>query len=213
VRYSVDGVLYQGPDLDRNTAAAGIGYLKQAASLDANERRKPQSGTFKTLLDDQKHEMRIHTAGSASGESLRLLTDPKKRFEIKLDDLGFNEDQLRVVRGLVNDPGGIVLLSAPRQQGLTTLCYSIIRAHDAFRYHIHTVERAPEMDLEGITQNALPAMASPAEESKMVSWVASQQPDAIRLTSIEDAKSAIELVKFTGNERRVYVALRAQSTF
>ena len=56
---------------------------------------------------------------------------------------------------MVADGSGVVLLAAPKMQGLTSLCYAVIRAHDAFIQHIHTIERGKEQDLEGITQNEL----------------------------------------------------------
>ena len=73
----------------------------------------------------------------------------------------------------------------------------MLRAHDAFLYHVHTVERGPEFDLEGVTQNALAANASPAEEAKQVNWVVSQEPDVLLVTSVEDPKSAVDLAKFS----------------
>jgi general secretion pathway protein E len=140
-----------------------------------------------------------------------LVTNPKERQNFKLDALGLSEDQLASVRGLL-EGGGVVLLGAPRGQGLTSLCYAMLRAHDAFLYHVHTVERAPEYDLEGVTQNALPANASPADEAKQVNWVVSQEPDVLLVTSLEDPKSATDLAKFSAGERRVYVGMRAGNT-
>jgi type II secretory ATPase GspE/PulE/Tfp pilus assembly ATPase PilB-like protein len=91
--------------------------------------------------------------------------------------------------------------------------YGVMRAHDAFLTHIHTLERAPEEDLEGITQNPIPANATPEEEYKQLSWVTSQEPDLIVATLIESPKSAKELVQFASSGRRVYIGLRAGSTF
>jgi type II secretory ATPase GspE/PulE/Tfp pilus assembly ATPase PilB-like protein len=211
VSYMVDGVKYDGEAMDRNKAGAAVQYLKAMAGLDMNERRKPQTGTFKANLDGKKYSIQITSLGSAQGESIKLVTNPKERQNFKLDALGLSEDQLASVRGLL-EGGGVVLLGAPRGQGLTSLCYAMLRAHDAFLYHVHTVERAPEYDLEGVTQNALPANASPADEAKQVNWVVSQEPDVLLVTSLEDPKSATDLAKFSAGERRVYVGMRAGNT-
>ena len=114
---------------------------------------------------------------------------------------------------LITEPGGIVLVSAPKGQGLTSTLYGILRAHDAFLTHIHTVERAPEEDIEGITQNPIPANATPEEEFKQVSWVISQEPDMVVVTLVESPKTAQDLIKFASSGKRVYVGLRAASTF
>jgi type II secretory ATPase GspE/PulE/Tfp pilus assembly ATPase PilB-like protein len=211
ISYTVDGVKYDGEAMDRNKAGAAVQYLKEVAGLDMNERRKPQSGTFKAALDGKKSTIQVTSFGSAQGESMRLVTNPKDRQNFKLESLGFSEDQLASIKDLLGG-GGLVLLGAPRGQGLTSLCYAMLRAHDAFLYHVHTVERGPEFDLEGVTQNALAANASPAEEAKQVNWVVSQEPDVLLVTSVEDPKSAVDLSKFSAGERRVYVGMRAANT-
>jgi type II secretory ATPase GspE/PulE/Tfp pilus assembly ATPase PilB-like protein len=211
VGFVVDGVRYDGDAMDRNAAGAAVQFIKRVAGLDMNERRKPQTGKFRAAMDGTKFQIQVTSFGSTAGESIRLVTNPNDRMNFKLDALGFSEDQLEQFRKLItDDTGGVVLLAMPRSQGLTSLGYAVIRAHDAFLQHVHTVERAPDFDLEGITQNALAANASPAEESKQVSWVISQEPDVVMLTSIEDPKSAVDLSKYAGAEnRRAYVLLRA----
>jgi general secretion pathway protein E len=213
MQFMVDGVYYNGGSVDRASAASAITILKQAAKLDLNDKRKPQSGDLKVLLNGRRCDLRINTAGSASGEQMTLVTDPKKRHTFKLEELGLTESQLDLVKESIGSGKGISLVAAPTEQGLTTLLYTIIRAHDAFTTHIHTIERDAQQDLEGITQNLLPLNASPADEVKQVSWVVSQEPDAILVTHLTDPKSAAELIKFVGNDRRVYIGIRAGNTF
>jgi type II secretory ATPase GspE/PulE/Tfp pilus assembly ATPase PilB-like protein len=157
--------------------------------------------------------MEIQTAGSAAGEFLKILIDPKKRHAFRLEELGFSEDQLVKMQDLVKDPEGIVLVTAPKGQGLTSTMYGIMRAHDAFLTHIHTVERAPEEDIEGITQNPIAANATPDDEYKQVSWVCSQEPDMVVVTLVESPKSAQEIIRYADGGKRAYVGLRAGSTF
>jgi type II secretory ATPase GspE/PulE/Tfp pilus assembly ATPase PilB-like protein len=209
ISYLVDGMKYEGDAMDRNKGGAAVQYLKEISGLDMNERRKPQTGNFKAVIDGKKYAIQITSFGSAQGESVRLVTNPKERQNLKYDQLGLSAEQLEMVKELIADSGGLVLLAAPKAQGLTSLCYAMVRAHDAFLYHVHTIERAPELDLEGVTQNALPANASPADEAKQVSWVVSQEPDVLLVTSVEDPKSAQDLAKFAAGDRRVYVGLRA----
>src|SRR5437016_13868648 len=107
VKYVVDGVAYSGNQLDRAKAAAAIEYLKSMSGLDLNEKRKPQTGTMKVTLDGQKRDLQILTAGSTAGEQLRATVDPKKRHQHRLDDLGLSEDQLEVVRTVIQDGSGV----------------------------------------------------------------------------------------------------------
>jgi type II secretory ATPase GspE/PulE/Tfp pilus assembly ATPase PilB-like protein len=213
VQFIVDGVAYSAPTLDQAGAVAGISYMKKAAGLDVENRRKPQTGTVKAVVDNKKYEIEVQTAGTTAGESMRLTVNPKKKHDIKIDSLGLLPDQAAVIGEVMAEMKGIVLVTAPRGQGLTTMLYGIIRAHDAFTYHIQTVEHAPKEDLEGITQNRIALNATPAEEAKQVEWVCSQQPDIVMVDEIASPQSARELVRFASEGKRVYLGMRANNTF
>ncbi len=141
VQLTVDGVGYAAPAIDSAVSQAAITYLKMAAGLDVNDRRKPQTGTFKAKLDNKRHELELTTMGSTSGESMRLILDPKKRFERGLAELDLHPAQLDIVKQMITEPGGLVLIATPKGQGLTSLLYAVLRAHDAFLTHIQTLER------------------------------------------------------------------------
>jgi len=213
IKYVVDGVSYAGRSLDQAAGTAAIGYLKGIAGMDVEDRRKPQSGTIKMTVGGTKRELKIQTAGSTAGEYMRMLVDVKTRHQYALDTLGFSESQLAKIKEGIKSNSGVVLLSTPKGMGLTSLTYGMLRGHDAFLQHIQTIERDPEEDIEGVTQNKLAANAPPGEESKSVDWVISQEPDAILINKIEDPRSALELIKFAKRGKRVYVAMRASSTF
>lgn len=213
VRYVVDGMPYNGTPLDRTAAAAAVTFVKRIASLDVNDRRKPQTGSIKAQVDGQKKELQVTTAGSKAGESMRILVEPKSRYDIRVEQAGFSEDQLQVVDNLVRTPGGLVLLSAPKGMGLTTLLYAMIRRHDAFLTNIATVEPEKLMDLEGITQNILPPGAGPADELKMMDWVVSGEPDVLMVPSFQNPQSTRAILLQAANGKRAYVGIRASSTF
>jgi len=212
VQVTVDGVTYAGTSMDRNLAQAAIGYLKYVGKLDLNEKRRPQTGTVKVVIDARKIELEVATAGTTAGEFLRVQVDPKKRHDRRLPDLGLFPEQLQLVQDMIKDPAGIVLVAVPKGQGLTTVLYAILRAHDAFLTHIQTLERNQEADLEGITQTKVAAAATPEEENKQVEWMVSQQPDTVLLDQLTGPGTARELTRFAAEGKRVYVGMRAGSS-
>jgi general secretion pathway protein E len=213
VNYWVDGVMYSGGTVERAESKATIQYAKAAAGLDVEDRRKPQTGNMKVGLGGQTMVLRVRSAGSATGESMNIMVNPKARHAIKLDDLGFSDRQLAKVKESIAENSGVVLVGAPKEQGLTSMLYALLRAHDVFLQHVHTIERDPEDDLEGITQNKLPKMASRADESKLAAWVLDQEPDVVMISEIHDPATAKLLAKWAAAGKRVYVGLRAGSTF
>ncbi|HEX8342916.1 MAG TPA: ATPase, T2SS/T4P/T4SS family [Tepidisphaeraceae bacterium] len=213
-RYVVDGVTLEGKSIPKDQATAAVEYVKDLAGLDVADRRKPQKGKFKIGGDKAKHDVDAYTAGSTAGELLRLTIDFKKQFDFNVDNLGFLPDQLdSVTKAITGDPSGVVLLTAPDQQGQTNLAYALLRRHDAFLSHIQTLEREPQIELESISQNSLANNAPAADESKQIEWMISQQPDVVFLDRCDDPRSAIDLAKYAAEGKRAYIAMRQANTF
>ena len=213
VRYTVDGVTMEGRSVPKESATAAIELMKQLAGLDPADKRKPQTGKMKINTETTRHEAEVYTAGSTSGEMMRITLDFKKLYDFRVDDLGLLSDQHKTVMATVAEPGGVVLLTAPDTQGQTNLAYAMLKQHDAFLSNIQTLERDPPIELEGITQNKLAANAGTGEETKQIDWMISQQPDVIFIDRIDDPRTAIDLAKYCMDGHRGYVAMRAASTF
>ncbi len=210
--YTIDGFRYRGYTAPRDVGSNVIGFFKQMAGMDVNDKRKPQSGAMKVVCAGKRLDLRINTRGSTAGETMTIDVNPKTRHEFKLDDLGLFPEQLDLLKETVAGTAGIVLVTAPNTAGLSSMMYALLRGHDAFLTHIHTIERDAVADLEGITQNKLDPAAPAAEESKLVSWVIDQEPDTIAISSIVDPKSAQQLIKFAKKGKRVYVGMRMGNT-
>ncbi len=213
VKYVVDGVSYNGASVSKGIGTSVIEYLKAAAGLDLAELRKPQKGTIKLNINGKRREMLFETKGSTAGEYARFTADAKKRHEFTPETIGFTPEQLEKIRAIIKAGGGVTLLCAPKGQGLTALSYAMLRAHDAFLENLVTIERDPEQDIEGVTQNKLERGATPEEEAKMASWIISQQPNVVLMSKPQSPAAAVELIKSSKDGRRIYFSLVAGSTF
>ena len=213
VKYTVDGVTYDGASVAKGSAAEALVYLKASAGLDVAEVRKPQKGSIKLNINGKRKEMRLETRGSTAGESARFLADAKGRHSFTPEKLGMLPDQIDTIKMVNELGGGITILSAPKGQGLTSLSYGMLKAHDSFLQFIQTVERDAEQDLEGITQNKLERGATAEEELKMVNWILSQQPNVLLVSRPESPETARALIDAATGDRRIYVSLNANSAF
>lgn len=209
VKYVVDGFTYSGPALEGEAGPGAVALIKGYAGMDPQERRKPQVGSFKVAMAGIKKELKAQSAGTREGEFLRLLVNAGKRHSFQLADLGMPSRQAEAIKETIGVKKGLALVAAPRAAGLTSMLYAILRAHDAFLTHIHTVERDPDQDLEGITQNKLAAAATAEDERKQVDWVISQEPDVLLLNKIESPGTAADMIQFAAKGHKGYVALRA----
>ena len=151
VRMLVDGVASER-ERPRPEGEAILLYLKTIAGLNLEDRRKPQMGKMFAQMGENRHELQIRTDGSTAGEKLQLrLLGAERNFKIK--DIGFTEAQVKQFREIMDAPNGVVILSAPPGNGLTTTIYSVARSHDAFLQNIQLVEFERELEIDNITQH------------------------------------------------------------
>ncbi len=208
-KFFVDGVGYRAEAMTRTAAAAVVGLVKQLAGLDQNEKRKPQTGSMKVVVGGKRKELRVETSGSAAGEELSITVDPKSQHLRRLEELGFDVDQLTQVKGMIAENGGMVLVATPKGQGMDSILYAMLREHDAFLSQIHTIEADTDTELEGVVQHRLSAGTNGAEAAKMVQLLTHQQADVVMASNVDSAALAAALVGFAETGKRVYVGVRA----
>ncbi len=209
VAFLVDGVPTADSTLPAADAVKVIDYWKSAAKLDVNDRRRKQSGMLKIVHGEYKHKVRLTTAGGQSGMILTLTIDPDLAVRRKFGAMGFLEPQAEVVRKIVEDAQGIVLLAAPPDSGGTTLLYGMVKMHDAYTQNVQTIEVDLQDQLEGVRQNLFDAAKEGAEHSTLVRSILRRDPDVVGIAELPDTATAMEMCKADHERSRQYVLVRA----
>jgi general secretion pathway protein E len=211
VMYSIDGVPVKQPPRTKEEMEYFIHYIKQVADLDINERRKPQTGTFKVAKGLENAEWEITTAGSTAGEQVKLI-----RLEahdlMKLDELGFTGDQLLSLTPIRDMDNGLFIISGPKKSGVTSTLYAMLRNHDPFMNSINTLERHPAAELNNVTQNIFTlGDTGTTSYAKKLQSILRTGPDVIGIADCEDARSA-QLACIAAKDRKtVYVTLESSN--
>ena len=152
IAYRIDGIIVAQEPRSREETGYFIRYLKMLADLDIDERRKPQTGTFKLVKDGNTIEWEATTAGSTAGEQVVL--HKLEEYNItKIGDIGLNDDQVEQLSGLKEIQSGLIIVSGPKKSGVTSSFYAFIRNHDPFMNNINTLEKQPAGELANVTQN------------------------------------------------------------
>src|SRR3954468_20735976 len=75
IRYRIDGVLFESMNPPANMHAAVVSRLKIMANLDIAERRLPQDGRIRAVVNGRKIDLRMSTLPTANGEKcvMRIL--------------------------------------------------------------------------------------------------------------------------------------------
>jgi len=211
VSYFVDGTAIKQPSLSKEQMGYFITFVKELAALDPKERRKPQKGRFQIRRGKDDMPWEVTTAGSTAGEQVRLKHIEQETIS-KLDEIGLMPEQLEQFSQLRDVKQGVVIISGPRQSGVTTTLYSLLRNHDAFINSVNTLERQPSGDLQNITQNvyALSDTGTTTFGAKLQA-VMRMGPDIVGVADCEDAETARVVCAAAKDGKLVYVTLNADS--
>jgi len=195
VKYRIDGVLQSAMrPIDKRFHSTIISRVKVMAELDIAEKRVPQDGRFKLRLGGKTIDFRVSVMPSAHGEDavIRILDKESisEQFtELRLDILGFPEDELRRFRKYIREPYGMVLVTGPTGSGKTTTLYAALSEIKTIEDKIITIEDPVEYQLRGITQ-------IPINEKKGLTFarglrsILRHDPDKIMVGEIRDNETA-----------------------
>lgn len=216
IAFRVDGVDRPREAIGAEIAAQVFRQLKLIAGMDVEEHRRPQKGHFKASIGagefEKKIDLQVKASGSTTGQRmiLRLITDEAK---FRLPALGLTKNQLAAVEQLVAEHKGMVICSAPKGNGLTSTFYAILRSHDAFLQHIHTLEMSKDMDLENVTQHQFDGQASGVTFGKKFKSVLRAEPDVCMVCDMPDAETAAAAATAVRQGKKIYLGMAAGDTF
>src|SRR5881392_1298597 len=195
VKYRIDGVLQPAMrPIAKQFHSSIISRIKVMAELDIAEKRVPQDGRFKLRMPGKTIDFRVSIMPSVHGEDavIRILDKESisEQFtELRLDILGFPEDELKRFRKYIAEPYGMVLVTGPTGSGKTTTLYAALSEIKTVEDKIVTIEDPVEYQLRGITQ-------IPINEKKGLTFarglrsILRHDPDKIMVGEIRDNETA-----------------------
>ena len=189
VRYRVDGVLYEMMPPPRHLALAITSRIKVMSLLDIAETRMPQDGRIELNMSGNPVDLRISTLPCLHGESVVMRVLDRSVVSLDLHRLGLREDDLKVVKGLVDKPHGIILSTGPTGSGKTTTLYSLLNYANDIGLKIITTEDPVEYNLEGIMQVQIRDEID-VTFAKCLRSILRQDPDKILVGEIRDLETA-----------------------
>ncbi len=208
VRFVVDGVIQQRPAADRAEAESVIDYVKAIAGMDAQEKRRPQTGRISLEVGAVTVDAAATTAGTTHGQRMQLRI-VQEAARTNLDDLGMPEDLRRRVEQLNSARGGLIIVSGLRRNGVTSTLYSLLRQHDAFMLQLATLESRVTVELENITQNAY---RDQVDLTGRLASVLRRDPDVVMVDRCDTAQTAKQIYE-AAVEKNLLLGMTADSTF
>lgn len=187
--FRIDGVLYSAESPAEYSQEKILSRIKVLSQMDITEHRLPQEGQFEFNYKDRAYNIRVSALPTFYGEAIVLRILNRESVLIKLEELGFNHDQLGLVNKLIFTPSGIVLIIGPSGSGKTTLLYSILCALNSPSNNIITIEDPIEFQMPDIRQVQINESVG-LSFAKAIRSALRQDPNIIMLGEIRDPETA-----------------------
>jgi len=201
----VDGAWHGLPVESREVGDSILTGLKCLAGLNPADRKSKQLGRVDIAVRDKKLTLEITTQGIPTGERVQLKFIENRKQDLSLAELGmWPEMKEKFVAQTARN--GLVLISAPPRNGLTTTWRAALGAVDRITRDWVAIadERDNETDVENIVMHRFNSQAGESAMTLMKKVLLSQ-PDALVLPDSSDRPTLDKLIGEAASQDRTVV--------
>lgn len=189
VRFRIDGALQTSLQLPLKVQQSVVARVKILASLRLDEKRKPQDGRFSATIDGRNIDFRVSVLPTNYGEKVVMRILDTSKGVRTLEDAGISAYNLELIKQVVKEPYGIVLISGPTGSGKSTTLYSMLKEVDKETKNVLSLEDPVEYDIDGVSQSQMRPEIGYTFAAGLRSALR-QDPDIIMVGEIRDKETA-----------------------
>ncbi|HWC57807.1 MAG TPA: GspE/PulE family protein [Candidatus Paceibacterota bacterium] len=189
VRYRLDGILHTTLVLPLNTFDGIVARIKILSRLRLDEKRKPQDGSFFTMIEGRKIEFRVSTFPAYFGEKIVMRILDSEHGVRTIDQLDLTDDHKHTIEAVLKRPYGLVLISGPTGSGKTTTLYAMLNGVDREGSNVVSLEDPVEYQIPGVTQSQVMPEIGYTFATGLRS-ILRQDPNIIMVGEIRDKETA-----------------------
>ena len=155
VRYRLDGMLQEQEQYKQflhDNYGAVVTRFKIMGKLDIAERRLPQDGAINFKIENKVVDLRLSILPTANNERIVMRILNKDAGDITLEQLNFEDQDLKSLRKAIHSTQGLILVTGPTGSGKSTTLYSILKEVSKPHLNILTAEDPVEYELDGVGQ-------------------------------------------------------------
>lgn len=206
VRFRVDGRLQEIGSPPKRLQPSILSRAKLMAGISIAEKRLPQDGRIRIVVEGKDLDLRVSTVPTVFGESIVMRILDKEGLRIGLPELGFLSDDEAVFKRLITLPDGIFLVTGPTGSGKSTTLYSALHHINKPDRKIITVEDPVEYQLAGVNQVQVRREVGMTFASALRAMLR-QAPNTIMVGEIRDLETAEIAVNASLTGHMVYSTL------
>jgi type II secretory ATPase GspE/PulE/Tfp pilus assembly ATPase PilB-like protein len=189
-----------------------VNLLKRIAGLDQAETRRSQVSEFTVQSAGDRHDINLTITGSSKGQIVRLDIDQAASLLMSIDAIGLLPQQAAALAELIepHNRHGIVLVTSPLGQGLTTTGLSLISQHDAYTSNLKVLETRTIKRLEGVDHVQWDPTNPDLDFATNLQSILRRDPDVV-LSEIPNADTAQTAARAGRDGALQYLTMNADS--
>jgi type II secretory ATPase GspE/PulE/Tfp pilus assembly ATPase PilB-like protein len=211
IRFRIDGILRLHLTLHRSQWSALNVRLKIMAGMNIAEARLPQDGRFTLKIGGRLIDFRMATHPILYGENIVIRILDKLHSLRALEELGFDAQQVAILKRLARQPEGIVILTGPTGSGKTTTLYSLLNYIRTRDLNIMTLEEPVEYEIKGIQQTEIKDIGG-VSFAEGIRSILRQDPDIIFVGEVRDSETAQMAIRAAMTGHLVLTTLHANDS-
>lgn len=187
------------------------GHLRVLAGADAGESIRPCEGRGVLSLPSGRNvDLRLSSLPTLFGQDVAIrLFDPIYGARA-IEKLGYDDVELQLLRDLLAQPSGLILVAGPVSSGKTSTLYAAVDALNDGSRKIHTLEDPIEHSIPGVMQSQVNLRAG-LDFAELLSAVLRHSPDVIMIGEIRDMRTAATAVRAGASGQLVLATIHAKS--
>ncbi len=211
IRYQIDGNWEQLPPIDRETGDAMLYAMKQLCLMNPADRRGAQTGACGLKIGKEKFNLIVQSQGVATGERVLCKIESVKIPFDRLADLGMRDKMVENFKEKLDAEGNIILVTAPKGEGLTTSWMVSVNAADRLVRDFQSFEDQtnPDAEIINISQNFYGGDTGMTEVT-LVNKQILREPDVLMFPELPEPESLkICLKQVMTAEKQIYTRMVA----
>lgn len=206
LRYRIDGQMVQVRTFHRDYWSAMVVRIKIMSGMNIAESRNPQDGRISYNVLGRDVDFRVATQPTVHGENIVMRLLDKAKSLVPLEELGFTEHNITILKKLIRRPEGIIIVTGPTGSGKTTTLYSVLSYINGIDTNIMTLEDPVEYQLPLIRQSNV-REGTGIDFSNGIRSMMRQDPDIIFVGEVRDEDTALMAVRAALTGHQVYTTL------
>jgi general secretion pathway protein E/type IV pilus assembly protein PilB len=205
LRYRLDGQMTQIRSFHRDYWNAIVVRIKIMAGMNIAETRNPQDGRISYNVLGRDVDFRVATQPTVHGENIVMRLLDKTKSLVALENLGFNQYNIKQLKRLLKRPEGIIIVTGPTGSGKTTTLYSVLNYINSIDVNIMTLEDPVEYQLPLIRQTSV--REGSVDFLHGIKSLMRQDPDIIFVGEVRDEETALMAVRAALTGHQVFTTL------